>query len=191
MGKRLEPSSISNYHPEIYRSLVITYYFGRSAIEMNYFTTPLPELERRSGFDRRDRKIRVFSKYWFIGKRTVIRRKEDRQKPILIDRYSTKIFAAILLIITSCVTDAMLTLNLVSLGAEELNPLMAYYLDQSPLVFFLVKYLLTSAAILIILFNKNLHLFNTRVQAKALFVLLLLPYALVIQWELYLILFVH
>jgi hypothetical protein len=158
---------------------------------MNYFTTPLPELERRSGFDRRDRKIRVFSTYWFIGKRTVIRRKEDRQKPILIDRYSTKIFAAILLIITSCVTDAMLTLNLVSLGAEELNPLMAYYLDQSPLVFFLVKYLLTSAAILIILFNKNLHLFNTRVQAKALFVLLLLPYALVIQWELYLILFVH
>lgn len=144
------------------------------------------QLEKRSGFDRRDGRIRIFSKYWLTGKRTIIRRTEDRQRLTLIDRHSPKTFVAILLIITLSVVDAILTLNLVDNGAAELNPIMAYYLGHGPLAFFWVKYLLTSAAVIILLLIKNIRLFNTRFQAKSLFILVLIPYAFVIQWEIYL-----
>jgi hypothetical protein len=157
---------------------------------MNSVEKNLSKLEKRSGLDRRDGKIRIFSKYWLTGRRTIVRRMEDRQSPVLIDRHSPRTFIVILFIIILSVLDAILTLNLVDLGASELNPIMAYYLGHGPLTFFWVKYLLTSAAVLILLFIKNIQLFNTRFQAKILFILVLVPYALVIQWELYL-LYIH
>ena len=43
--------------------------------------------------------------------------------------------------------DAIFTLNAVSKGVEELNPLMAYLIDQSPFIFFVVKVLLFALAI--------------------------------------------
>jgi len=64
---------------------------------------------------------------------------------------------------------------------------MAYYLDHGPLVFFGVKYLLTCASILLILLIKDIHFIKTKVQTKTLFVLFIIPFALVVQWELYLI----
>ena len=163
---------------------------GDQIRQMNSFAKNPSKLENRSGFDRRDGKIRILSKYWLTGRRAVVRRTEDRQKLVLIDRHSPRTFIVILLIIILSVLDAILTLNLVDLGASELNPIMAYYLGHGPLAFFWVKYLLTSAAVLILLFIKNVQLFNTRFQAKVLFILVLVPYALVIQWELYL-LYIH
>jgi len=56
----------------------------------------------------------------------------------------------------------------------------------SPTALFWVKCLLTSAALIIILTNKTAYLFNTRFQVKILFVVFLVPFVLVIQWELYL-----
>jgi len=146
------------------------------------------QLEKRSGFDRRDGKIRILSKYWLTGKRTIIRRTEDRRKLTLIDRHSARTFAAILLIITLSVIDAIFTLSLIDSGAAELNPIMAYYLGHGPLAFFWVKYLLTCAAVLILLLIKNIPLFNTRFQAKILLIVVLIPYVFVIQWEIYLLL---
>jgi hypothetical protein len=113
---------------------------------------------------------------------------EDRQKLTWIDRHSTRTFVVVLLIITLSVIDAILTLILLNSGAAELNPIMDYYLGHGPLAFFWVKYLLTCAAVLILLLMKNIPLFNSRFQAKILFILVLIPYAFVIQWEIYLLL---
>ena len=43
--------------------------------------------------------------------------------------------------------DAIFTLNAVSKGVEELNPLMAYLIEQSPILFFIVKIVLFGLAI--------------------------------------------
>ena len=121
-----------------------------------------------------------------------MRREEDRlapYNPFGIDRHSVRIFLVILLLILLSIVDAALTLELVNCGAEEVNPVMAYYLNLDPVAFFGVKYLLTCAPILIILINKNVYLFRSRIQAKALFIPFILSYLLVIHWELYLILF--
>jgi len=99
--------------------------------------------------------------------------------------------AAILLIVSLSILDAVFTLDLVSHGAKELNPVMAYYLNHGPLVFFGVKYFLTCASIVLVLLIKDIYSTKSKVQTKILFVLLMIPFALVVQWELYLIFFVN
>ncbi len=153
---------------------------------MNSIPSKLLPFERRIGYDRRHRKLGILSKYWFTGRRAAVRRKEDKQRACRIDRHSYRTLAVILLIIILSIIDAILTLQLVDRGATELNPVMNYYLGHGPLTFFWVKYLLTSAALIIILTNKTAYLFNTRFQVKILFVVFLVPFVLVIQWELYL-----
>jgi hypothetical protein len=151
----------------------------------------LPYFEKRSGYDRRHRKLGILSKYWLTGRRAGVRREEDKQRAYRIDRHSSRTLAVILLIVMLSIIDAILTLHLVDRGATELNPVMNYYLGHGPLAFFWVKYMLTSAALIIILTNKTAYLFNTRFQVKILFVVFLVPFVLVIQWELYLLFSIH
>ena len=153
---------------------------------MNSLSNNLQSFERRTGHDRRSKEIRIFNKYWLMGRRVEVRRKEDTHRLHSIDRHNAGTLAAVLLIIMLSVIDAFFTLHLIQRGAVELNPVMAYCLDFSPLTFFWVKYLLTGSAVLIILFVKNMYLFNSRFQVKYLFVIFLATYILVIQWELYL-----
>ena len=110
------------------------------------------------------------------------------QRASISEIHSPKTLAVILLIILLSITDAYLTLDLISRGAVELNPIMAYYLDHSVLAFFGTKYLLTCASIILILFIKDLYLFRTRVQGKILFVFHLIVLTSVVKWELYLLL---
>ncbi len=94
----------------------------------------------------------------------------------------------IILIILLSITDAAFTLHLIERGALEVNPIMAYYLGYGPLVFFAVKYFLTCAPILVMLVKENGCLFRTGIRIKSLYPFLLLSYALVVQWEIYLLL---
>jgi hypothetical protein len=146
-------------------------------------------VERRSGKDRRENKPPILSIYWLTGKRGLPRRKQDRNGHQLIDRYSSKILVIIMVILSLSILDAILTLILVNSGAHELNPLMAYYLDISPSLFICMKYLLTSASVMIILLYKDHRLFRTNVKVKILFYLLPIPFIIVIPWQLSLILF--
>jgi len=144
-------------------------------------------VERRTETDRRKKNPPLFSKYLLKGMRTEPRRKEERQKPQRVDRYNSKILGLIVLILTLSILDAMLTLFLVENGAKEVNPLLAYYLKHSPLIFLAIKYFLTSAAVILILFCKDFYIFNTKIKARILFFLLPIPFFLVIQWQLILI----
>ncbi len=128
-------------------------------------------------------------KHFLTGRLAVLRRDEGRQRPHRIVRYGSKTLAAILLIISLTILDAIFTLDLVSHGAKELNPVMAYYLNHGALVFFGVKYFLTCASIVLILLIRDIT--KAKLQAKILFVLFMISFALVVQWELYLIFFVN
>jgi hypothetical protein len=101
-------------------------------------------------------------------------------------QHGPRTFAAVLLIIVLCVADSYLTIDLVSRGGEELNPIMAYYLNQSPLLFFLVKYSLTGAAIMIILSIKNNCILGTKIRAGFFLVFFFFALALATQWQLFL-----
>lgn len=129
------------------------------------------------------------NKYWLMGRRSGVRREEDRQKSYRIDRHSLDTLTAVLLLVVLSILDAMLTLFLVSHGAAEVNPVMAYFLNHGPLAFFSAKYVFTCASVLVILMHTHYYLFGTKVRVKTLFVVFAIPLALVVKWELYLMLF--
>ncbi len=142
------------------------------------------EIERRSGKDRRN-KAKVFTRYLFAGKRGIPRREADRGSFQIVERYSAKVLTVILVIIGLSLLDAIFTLLLIDRGARELNPVMAVCLEQSPFFFISVKYLLTSASVIILLFIKDAYLFKSRTQVKVLFFVIMIPFILVIPWQLH------
>ena len=99
-------------------------------------------------------------------------------------QHGSRTFAAAMIIILLTVLDSYFTLDLVSRGAEELNPVMAYYLERGPLTFFAVKYLLTWASLTVILTFEEAKFFGIRVQRKSLLWLFMIALSLVVQWEL-------
>jgi hypothetical protein len=103
--------------------------------------------------------------------------------------HDSKTFAIILLIISLSILDAFFTLELISLGATETNPIMCYYLEHGPLVFFIIKYLLTSASILLVLALKEGYGARFTVPVKTLLAFQVIALGIVVQWELYLIYF--
>lgn len=112
---------------------------------------------RRAGADRRKRPTPMLSRYMFRGRRKTIRRSEDRNVHLYVDQYNLGLFLFILSILLLGVADAYLTLYHVNVHeAEELNPIMGFFLGISPTVFFHVKYILTSFCLLILCLHKNL-----------------------------------
>jgi len=145
------------------------------------------KIDRRKSGDRRKRTPVLFNKYLISGRRTLPRRQEDRLVVQYVDRYNSKILGMILVTLGLSLLDAIFTLLLVDSGAREVNPLMAYYLDLSPSLFLLIKYLLTCSAVILILFCKDRYIFNTKIKARVIFFLLPIPFFLVIPWQLILI----
>jgi hypothetical protein len=102
-------------------------------------------------------------------------------------RYGCKTFAAVLVILVLTVLDTYFTIDLVSRGAQELNPIMAYYLNRSPHLFFVVKYSLTGTSLLMLLSISNpLSLGTRKIRRESLLVPFIIVLAMVVQWQLYL-----
>lgn len=157
-------------------------------INMNDLTTHSLEYKRRH-FDRRKAKVSIFCRHWLTGRRKAVRRVADRQKSYQIDTYGPKTLVVILVIITLSILDALFTLFLISHGATEVNPIMDYFLDRGPSVFFVAKYMLTAVCLILILAIRNFYLFNTKARVKILYIFFMISFVLVVEWELYLILF--
>ena len=147
-----------------------------------------PAEKRTTENDRREKPTSPVSVYSLNkGKRKTPRRKGDRWQNYFVDRYSRRIFAAVLLILAMSLVDAIFTLQLLRQGAAEINPVMAHFLEYGPLEFLVAKYILTCASVLLLLLYKNVYLLKTRVRAKYLFVPIALMFAGVILWEVFLI----
>jgi hypothetical protein len=80
-----------------------------------------------------------------------------------------------------------LTLSLIEHGATEVNPVMAFFLDQGPLVFTSVKYLLTSLGVVIFLLVNHNVLPGARFRMSNLFTFAIASFGIVVVWEIMLI----
>ena len=103
---------------------------------------------------------------------------------LTINRHGPKTLLIVLSILGLSILDAFFTIELTSRGAKELNPIMDYYLKQGALPFFVVKYLLTSAALIIVLALKELSFFGNIIPKKVILCFFLIAMAAVVQWEL-------
>lgn len=106
--------------------------------------------ERRSGKDRRVQRVPFFKRLFFRGARASVRRVAERDRIVVFDRYRPSLVILALTVLGLSLLDALLTLTLIAQGAQELNPVMRYYLTHGPRVFLLVKYGMTALSVLII-----------------------------------------
>jgi len=143
--------------------------------------------ERRSWKDRRAK--RFGNLQWFLktGRRRQIRREADQRKINQLDSYPTELLVVIILILLLSVVDGILTLWLIDKGATELNPVMAYYLEQGPRIFMLAKYLLTAFVVIIAVVMNQAFLRVLRIQFGQLLKVFAGCFAMVVAWELFLI----
>ena len=138
---------------------------------------------KRIGLDRRKRKIPRLKYLLFGGRRKMIRRSEDQQRMIILDNYSPGLLAFVLITLTLSLVDGFFTLHLTNDGAEELNPVMAYFLDLSPWAFMSVKYLLTSLSVICFLILNNLYIKPFGIRVGSLFPAIIAVFLVVIFWQ--------
>ena len=144
---------------------------------------------QRSGKDRRRNRMPKLKYLLFSGRRESARRAEDKRQIHFFDRYNTRLFAAIMLILFLSILDALLTLYLIENGSNELNPVMAYFLKFGSVTFVVAKYLLTSAGVVILLICKNVFLTKANIYTHSIFSYIIFAFSSVVVWEIYLILF--
>lgn len=156
----------------------------------DYMSHSLP-LDRRSGIDRRSRKIPDIKLLIVKGRRERIRRQADRHKFFFFDRYSARLLAAILLILLLSLIDSFFTLFLTGHGADEINPVMAYFLNLSPWAFISVKYFLTSIGVTVLLIFHGFYYPRIKIHARHLFRYIVGVFTTVVLWELFLIYCLH
>ena len=147
---------------------------------------PFIFIERRSGIDRRKTSLGGLRRLVFSGRRSNLRRADDRRKLALLDHYSPKIFAIIVAILLLSLVDAILTLVLISHGAVELNPVMAFFLSKGDWTFLIAKYLLTAFSVTIVVLINYVFIRIFRSYVRDLLVYFAGCFALVVVWELFL-----
>jgi hypothetical protein len=141
------------------------------------------EQDRRSGKDRRSRPTSPFTIQSIRGSRSHYRRKEDTRELFFVDLYSPLSVAVLIFTVCLSVVDAFLTLTLVGHNAEELNPVMDFFLKLGPFHFIMVKWFLTAFGLITLLILKNYYLWHGRVRAAVLLFICPFLYLMLVGYE--------
>jgi hypothetical protein len=139
-------------------------------------------VDRRSGIERRRPSLKA---YWHGARnprRRSGRRATDAFYPI-IDWHPPHVFAMVLAILLLCVSDGVLTVFLISRGAEEVNPFMALFVPHSLGWFAAIKLSLTGFGTLVLVACSRMKLFRT-IPGEALLAAILLAYLVLVYHEL-------
>lgn len=105
----------------------------------------------------------------FLGRRRLDRRSEDADAPSYMDRISAGLGTVLLAIFVFHVLDAVCTLEHLSRGGRELNPLMDHLIQQSPSLFMAIK--LTAAGVGLLFLGLHQNFPVVRPAIASLFVL--------------------
>lgn len=145
-----------------------------------------PHYDRRSGGDRRRKPTNPLSLSSLFGSRRGFRRREDAQRHRYVDQYSIRISFLVIYVALLSVSDTLLTLKILSLGGQELNPLMAILLGYGVVPFLVVKHAITGLGLVFLLVHKDYRPFTGRFTGSYILALFALAYTFLIFWEIYL-----
>ena len=143
------------------------------------------EAERRRGIERRNRLLTALWDGNFLRRRRQTRRAGDAGMGIL-DWHSPKFLAIAIVILLLSVADAVLTLQLLGRGATEANPAIIPFLDRGTLAFAIAKISLTSIGVVVLTILAQARAFGRRVRVSSVLYLIVLGYAVLIAYELWL-----
>jgi hypothetical protein len=106
--------------------------------------------DRRTLSDRRKKPTPRWSWYTFFGRRTRFRRKTDQEKGGNLDRYSDFTFFMLVLILGLNVLDSFLTMMILDLGGEELNPVVGAFIGLHGDYFWIWRFLIVSITLILL-----------------------------------------
>jgi hypothetical protein len=139
---------------------------------------------RRRRSDRRSRSRPGARYFLFGGRRRSARRDSDRKEYIYVDQYRPWLLVAIMLLAILSLSDGLFTLHLIERGATEENPVMAWFLSHGPWPFMIAKFILTSAAVIILLVFNNVYFRPLRIRVKTLIPAFAAVFVAVLFWQL-------
>ena len=119
---------------------------------------PIAFVERRLDLDRRRTTLRSFLKGGFTPRRRNGRRVGEHHLPI--DWHEPYLLFLSVTILLLSVVDAFLTVTLLTAGATEVNPIMAFVLNHNPHLFALSKMAFTSIGVLVLVAVARARLFR-------------------------------
>ena len=114
--------------------------------------------DRRLSEDRRHTTLRTFLQSGITPRRRGGRRSDENHLPI--DWHGPYLLFLAFTILLLNVLDAFFTLTLLTAGASEANPLIAFVLDQHPKLFALTKMGLTGVGVLVLVAVARTRVFN-------------------------------
>jgi hypothetical protein len=145
---------------------------------------PIPRV--RMPYDRRRRWLPSLRALLIHPRRRSVRRADDRQRIMLMDEYPENLLVLVSAVLVLSATDALLTLYLLNHGAHEVNPVMAYFLEKGPMIFMLVKYMLTAIGVTIVVIISDVFIPWLRIFTRDLLKVFVGMFAAVIAWQLFL-----
>lgn len=99
------------------------------------------------------------------GRRKKARRAGEGEN-YYVDQYELRYLFLIITILVLCFLDAFLTVILLQLGAQELNPFMLLFIEKDVVFSMVIKYVMTAVSLIFILIHKNFRIFrNVRVHS--------------------------
>jgi hypothetical protein len=142
---------------------------------------PRPFVERRANTeDRRRTTLQTFLRGAFIPRRRAGRRESDRDLPL--DWHDPYLMLLSIAMLTLSVTDAFFTVTLMTDGARETNPLLAFMLDEHPRLFAAAKMTLTGVSVIFLVAVARSRLFKL-IPVSLIFQALVLAYVALVGYE--------
>lgn len=125
--------------------------------------TPTSLIECRQHPDRRCHSWRAIAYGACCGRRRGDRR-QDALKMQYVDIYGLPLFISSLGIFILCCLDAYFTLELLRIGAKEINPFMDMLLREDMGLFLNVKLTFTAISLLFLVLHKNFLLYRLNIE---------------------------
>lgn len=120
---------------------------------------PAPQRERRGNeIDRRALTLRTLLTSGLAPRRRAGRRAGEHESPV--DFHDSYLLTLAIAMLVLSVADGFLTVALLSDGAEEANPVLAFVLDEQPRLFAAVKMGLTGLGVVLLVAMARARLFE-------------------------------
>lgn len=136
--------------------------------------------ERRSNPDRRRNHVKAFATQFVRPRRGTESRRESDTDEFYVDFHEPRLLVVVLITLVLCIVDVYATLILLQNGGSELNPIMRELIEIDVWLFFVFKYVITAAGLLILLSYKNFRVYKSFSGLHTLYIVLAVYILLVI-----------
>ncbi len=142
----------------------------------------MTETDQRDPQDRRKKLTPALSWYTFFGRRRGFRRKSDQEKGGYVDRYSSKLFFFLILIIGLNILDVVFTMMILDNKGWEFNPVVRSAMNIHGDKFWIWKFTIVSLCLTLLCIHSKFK------PVKQIIVGLSLIYLLTILYQLFILL---